>query len=152
MTTALQSPECNFADAYDDDALARECIHDSRSEECWKKLRARVLQIALVVGITKPRSVELQRHRANAAAVDQSPSDYYRIKFYYPFIDHVIGELETIFSSDREGIIATQYLIPLYLPQLSQDKIDSIEGYYGKFLTCEENEHLDAEVAKWKKE
>jgi len=105
------------------------------------------------VGITisKPRSVRLQRHRANAGAVDQSPSDYYRINVYYPFIDHVVGELETRFSSDHEGLIAAQYLIPLYLPQLSQDKIDSLEGYYAKFLTCGENEHLDVEVAKWKK-
>ena len=153
VTTALQSTECNLADAYGDVALARECIRDSRSEECWKKLWARVLQIASAVGITiiKPRSVGLQRHRANAGAVDQSPSDYYRINVYYPFIDHVIGELETRFSSDHEGLIAAQYLIPLYLPQLSQDKIDSIEGYYGKFLTCEENERLNVEFAKWKK-
>ena len=79
VTTALQSAECNLADAYDDVALAQECIHDSRSEECWKKLWARVLQIASAVGITisKPRSVGLQRHLANAGAVDQSPSDYY---------------------------------------------------------------------------
>ena len=103
------------------------------------------------ITISKPRSVGLQRHLANAGAVDQSPSDYYRINVYYLSIDHVIGELETRFSSDHEGLIATQYLIPLYLPQLSQDKIDSLEGYYGKFLTCEENEHLDVGVAKWKK-
>lgn len=103
------------------------------------------------MGIIKPRLAGLQRHRANAGAVDQSPSDYYRINIYYPFIDYVIGKLETRFSSDHEGLVAAQYLIPLYLPQLSQDKVDSLEDYYGKFITLEENEHLAVEVAKWKK-
>ena len=38
MTTALQSTDCNLADAYDDVGLARECIHDSSNEDCWKKV------------------------------------------------------------------------------------------------------------------
>jgi hypothetical protein len=82
VITTLQSTECNLAAAYHDVALARECIRDSRNEEYWKKLWAtRVLQIASAVGISisKPRSVGQQLHRANAGAVDQSPSDYYRI-------------------------------------------------------------------------
>ena len=72
VTTALQGAECNLADAYDDVGLARECIRDSRSEECWKQLWTRVLQIVSTVGITvsKPRSVRVQLHRANARAVD----------------------------------------------------------------------------------
>ena len=132
--------------------LARDCICDSRSEECWKKLWTRVLQIVLTVGITvrKPRSVRVHLHPANAGAVDQSPSDYYQINVYYHLIDHVIGELETRFSSDHEGLFAAQYLIPLYLPKVDQDKVDSLEDYYGNFITREENEHLDVEVAKWK--
>ena len=85
------------------------------------------------MGITigKPR---LQRHRANAGDVDQNCSDYYRINVFYTFIDHVIKELETRFSGDHEGFVAVQYLIPLYLPQLSQEKFDSLKSYYGKYL------------------
>ena len=38
VTTALQSIDCNLADAYNDVALARECKHDSRNEDCWDKI------------------------------------------------------------------------------------------------------------------
>ena len=89
----------------------------------------------------------LQRHRANAGGVDQNCSDYYQINVYYAFIDHVVKELETRF----DGLVSAQYLIPLYLPQLSQEKIDSLEGYYEKYLTYEEKENLVTEVIKWKK-
>ena len=51
-------------------------------------------------------------------------------------------ELETRFSSDHEGLIAVQYLVPVHLPQLSQDHIDSLEYYYGKYLTSGEKETL----------
>ena len=37
VTRALQSTECNLIDAYSDVAMARECIRDSRNEECWEK-------------------------------------------------------------------------------------------------------------------
>ena len=140
VTIALQSTDCNLADAYDDVALARECIHDSRNEDCWGKIWTRVNQIASTIGITvvKPRTARLQQHRTNAGAPDQSSSDYYRINVYYPFIDHVFEELKTRFSSGHEGLVAVQHLVPIHLPQLTQDKIDSLEGYYSKFLTSEE--------------
>ena len=153
VTIALQSRDCNLADAYDDVALARECIRDSRNEDCWKKVWNRMENLASAVEITldKPRTARAQCHRANAGAADQSCSDYYRINVYYPFIDHVIQELETRFSSDHEGLVAVQYLIPLYLPQLTQDKFDSLNSYYRQFLTNEEKEALVIEVMKWKK-
>ena len=153
VTTALQSTSCNLAVAYDDVALARECIRDSRTEDCWGKVWKRTDQLASAVGITvvKPRTARLQQHRANAGSIDQSSSDYYRINVYYPFVDHVIQELETRFSGDHEGLLAAQYLIPIYLPQLTQARIDSLQEYYHKFLTSGEKEILPTEITKWKK-
>ena len=153
VTTALQTTDCNLADAYDDVALAKECIRDSRNEDCWKKIWTRVDQIASTVGIAviKPRTARSQQHRANAGTTDQSNSDYYRINVFYPFIDHVIKELETRFSNDHEGLISVQYLVPIYLSQLTRDRIDLIEGYYNKFLMLEEKENFGMEILKWKK-
>ena len=37
VTTSLQCRDCNLAGAYNDVALAKECIHDSRNDSCWKK-------------------------------------------------------------------------------------------------------------------
>ena len=153
VTIALQKKDCNLTDAYHDIALARECIIDSRNEDSWEKVWNRVDQVASAMGITiaKPRTARLQCHRANAGAADQSSSGCYRINVYYPFIDHVVKELETRFSSNHEGLIAVQYLVPVHLPQLSQDHIDSLEYYYGKYLTSGEKENLATEVLKWKK-
>ena len=110
-----------------------------------------MLQVSVGVNVVKPRIARIQCHRANAGDVDQSCSEYYRINVYYNFIDHVIRELETRFSSDHDGLIAVQYLIPHYLSQLDQSKIDSLLSYYVKFLAYEEKENLNTEILKWKK-
>ena len=41
--------------------------------------------------------------------------------------------------------------MPSCLSQLSHDKVESIEHFYGKFLTYEEMEILGIEIIKWKK-
>ncbi len=45
VTIALQNTDCNLADAYADVALARECIRDSRNEDCWGKVWNRIDQL-----------------------------------------------------------------------------------------------------------
>ena len=37
------------------------------------------------------------------------------VNVYYPFIDHVIVELETRFSEDHKGLKAAQKLVPVHL-------------------------------------
>ena len=51
----------------------------------------------------------------------------------------MIRELETRFSNNYEGLVAVQYLVPSHL---SHDKVESIEHFYGKFLSYEEMESL----------
>ena len=123
VTLALQSTECNLVDAYTDVALARKCIRDSRNEECWERLWKKATQLASTVGLTieKPRAARAHIHRSNVGSVDQSSSTYYRLNMFYPFIDHVITELETRFSNDHEGLVAIQHLIPISLRELSMD-------------------------------
>ena len=63
--------------------------------------------LASTIGATidKPRTARLQCHRANAGDPEQSCVDYFLINVYYPFIDHVVKELETRFTSDHEGLM-----------------------------------------------
>ena len=68
--------------------------------------------------IGKLRSTSLQCHRANANA-DKSPSDYFKVNLYFPFIDHVIQELDTRFLNEHTELIAAENLIPLNLPNLN---------------------------------
>jgi len=142
--------DCNLADAFSDVALATVCIHDSRTENCWRKLWKRIDQFSSSVGIiiNKPRTARVQRHCANSGATSVICPDYYQINVYYPFMDHVISELETRFSCGHEGLVAIQYLVPFHLPQLSQKKIDSLCSYYNKCLNYEEKEDLITDIMK----
>ena len=71
-----------------------------RNEECWEKLWKKATQLASTVGLTieKPRAARAQIHRGNVGSVNQSSSTYYRLNVFYPFIDHVVTELETRFQ------------------------------------------------------
>ena len=106
VTKSPQAKSCNLGDAYQSVTLAKECIKSARGDESWQKVWSRISQVADSINVTliKPRTTTVQRHRANAAHNDQ-PSDYYRINVFYPFIDHVVGEVETRFSVQHEGLI-----------------------------------------------
>ena len=110
---------------------------------------SRISQLADSINDTliKPRTTTVQRHRANAAHSDQ-PSDYYRINVFYPFIDHVVGELETRFSIQQVGLISAQNLFPLYLPRLTDRHIEKIKNYFSKHLDSLEKSNFDAELAR----
>ena len=154
VTTSLQSVQCNLVDAYNDVKLARKCIQDSRTDICWEQVWKRVNHLSSATGITvvKPRTARVQCHRANAGASDQNCSDYYKINVYYPFVDHVISELDTRFSDHHEGLVAVQYLlVPTLLSKLTQEKVELIEQYYGRYLSFEEGDMLGTEITKWKK-
>ena len=57
--------------------------------------------IAQAVGntIAKPRTANVQRHRANAGCnSDQTISDYYKVNVLFPFVDHVVQQIDSRFS------------------------------------------------------
>ena len=89
-----------------------------------------MLASSIDLTIVKPRTATIQIHRANTGRVNQTASDYYTINLYYPFIDHLIEQLETRFSNEHHQIIAANYLIPQNLHKLSDDKIAMILSYY----------------------
>lgn len=153
VTLALQDKCCNLAEAYRDVTAAKKCIQDARKDDCWDKVWSRIELLASSINLTivKPRTATIQRHRANAGQVNQIPSAYYRINVYYPFIDHVIQQLETHFSDEHKEIIAAESLIPAYLSKLNSSNIDMIVSYYGKFMSLEEKTNITVEIAKWKK-
>ena len=69
---------------------------------------------------------------------------------FYPFIDHVIGKLETRFSIEHEGLITAQDLFPLYLPKLTDRHMEKIKNYFSKHLDFSEKSNFDAELARWR--
>ena len=151
VTKSLQAKSCNLGDAYQKATLAKECIKSARGDESGQKVWSRISQVADSINVTliKPRTTTVQGHRANAAHNDQ-PSDYYRINGFYLFIDHVVGELETRFSIQHEGLKTAQNPFPLYLPKLTDRNIEKIKNYFSKHLDFSEKSYFDAELARWR--
>ena len=81
----------------------------------------------------------------------QTPSDYYRINVYYPFIDHVVEELDTRFTNEHKGLVAVQHLVPANLNNLTESDIDNISTYHGKFFSSMERINIPTEIIRWKK-
>ena len=153
-TLAIQAKTCDLAETYKDITAAKKCIQDKRTDDSWEKVWSRIEVLASSIDLTivKPRTATIQMHRTNAGRVNQTTSDYYRMNLYYPFIDHVMEQLEPRFSNEYHQIIAANYLIPPQnLRKLSDDKIAMILSYYGNLMITEEKSIFSIEVAKWKK-
>ena len=69
---------------------------------------------------------------------------------FHPFIDHIVGKLETRFSVQHEGLITAQNLFPLYLPKLTDRHIEKIKNYFSKHLDFSEKSNFDAQLARWR--
>ena len=86
----------------------------------------------------KLRTANVQRHRANAGcSSDQTVSDYYKVNVFFPFVDHVVQEVDSRFSQYHQGLILADRLSMA----MSIDTLDQIEirEYYRKFLTLQES-------------
>ena len=64
---------------------------------------ARNLAEELDVSVSKPRTVGRQRHRDNAPA--KTVADYYKINLMIPFLDHILMEMDSRFSSGQAQAI-----------------------------------------------
>ena len=105
----LQAKQCDLVQAY------RRGVGERMHPRCKERadlgytLWDRIQHVGQAAGIeiTKPRTTTSQRHRENAGQPDQTASDY------YPFIDHVLQELQNRFNPEvHKGLIAVQYLVP----------------------------------------
>lgn len=67
--------------------------------------------------LSMPRNRGAQRNRPNAGA--QTPSEYWKLNMYLPFVDHLIAELNTILLRAEPRYVAqkliTQNIVPLTL-------------------------------------
>ena len=148
MTKSLQSATCDIGKAYRDVQLSKDLVLKARSESTWDGVWKRIEAMAkdLDINIVKPRTAVTQRHRANGG-LEKTPKDYFRVNNFYPFIDHVVQQCETRFSTKQSSLIAAQALIPANLNDLSEACLNKIKAYNTKF-TKEDN--IDMEVEKLK--
>ena len=152
VTKTLQAKDCNLSEAYKDNHISKACLQDNRTDKVWNTLWDRIEATAWAVGttVTKPRTANIQRHRANAGCnSDQTASNYYKVNVFFPFGDHEIQEIDTRFSQRHKGLLLADRLSTV----MNIDTCDQNEllQHYEKFLTFEEATYFSAEIAKWKK-
>jgi hypothetical protein len=105
------------------------------------------VKCASAIGVepSQPRAVGRQRHRANAPT--QSVEDYYKVNIFYPFVDHIIAQLNDRFSENMKDVLFASYFIPTKLYLLTDDILETL---------CQEFAHdlptpteVEQEVMRW---
>ena len=55
------------------------------------------------------------------------------------------------FSDYHKGLIAAQDQVPVHLNKQTEEQVDAICTYYGKFMTYAEKTNLITELSNWQK-
>ena len=126
LTKILQGTTCSLDEAYEEMKRARQNIADQRTkaqwESMWKKIEA--IGKKIDVEMKTPRCVGRQRYRENAViTTDDIPKLYYRQNVNFPFIDHVLTELNERFADFNLHVIAAQLLRPRNVSNLSAENV-----------------------------
>jgi len=82
-----------------------------------------------------------QTTRANHPA--ETPKQYCRISLYYPFLDHLITELESCLLKSKNRFHA-QYLLPRAVDKITDDHVATIYEAYQAL------EDFRRDVARWR--
>ena len=116
----ITKASCNLSDAHSDVKLSKEIIQNARNQETWNQLWEKINNLAREnsLELRKPRITSKQMHRPNAGGISVSVSVYYKINIFFPFIDHVLEELSTRFSSQFEDMLSVELLVPENLYKL----------------------------------
>ena len=93
-----------------------------------------------------PRQCGRQTSRANHPA--ETPKQYCRISLYYPFLDHLITELESRLLKSGNRFHA-QYILPRAVNKLTDDHVATVYDAYQADIDLS-LEDFRREVARWR--
>ncbi|XP_033739147.1 52 kDa repressor of the inhibitor of the protein kinase-like [Pecten maximus] len=96
-------------------------VNNKRNDDVeWEELFDKATSLAAKVDEipTIPRGAARQQHRANVPAA--TPKEYWKRALYYPFLDHILQELEDRLAGN-EARFQPQYSIPTKLDGLTDD-------------------------------
>ena len=109
---------------------------DALSNTAFKQLYQTVKSFAAFVDIQEnmPRTVGRQSYRSTVPS--SSPEEYWRRSMYFPFLDHLIEEIQSrLLSPELEKYYSVQYLLPHNVSHLSNDqKVKEIYTAYSADL------------------
>ena len=107
--------------------------------------QAERMGVAVNVEPTKPRTCARQMHRPNADA--ESVEDWYRVNVAIPFIDHIITELESQFSSLTLTASQLLGLVPSVICSSEVDVSNALQLYCNDLPSPE---LFNQEFIRWK--
>lgn len=147
LTIKLQSPKVDLLRAYKEGREVAEVIESLRNDG-FSNIYQKAVHLADTIGVTpvKKRIAGKQQHRGNAPA--ESTEAHYRVNLFIPFIDHVTTELRTRFAESTEPALLAALLVPTELPQLSDEREDSLLQWYEEDLPYPDT--AKQELNKWK--
>lgn len=121
---------------------------ERNDDAVWDALVDKAADIAAFHNIDPsiPRRAGRQQHRENVEA--DTPSAYWRRAVYFPFLDHLVSELNELLVKPLPGFQA-QYLIPGKLQDLSEKCVEDIYNYYGDDMLMTLDE-FKREVTRWR--
>lgn len=109
-------------------------------------MHAEHMAAAVNVQASKPRSCERQRNRPNVATT--TIEEWYRINVAIPFVDYIITDLESRFSSLAKRAASLLCLVPSILCDGTEVDFTSVLEMYSSDLPSPEL--FDQELGHWK--
>ena len=99
------------------------------------------------VEVAKPRTTGRQQHRANVEAA--TPQKYFERAVLLPFLDYIISQIDSRFSSHVEKVSSIQGLLPQFLTADSTFEAfeDAVHFYQADLPNADV---VDEEFARWK--
>ncbi|MCG7879674.1 MAG: hypothetical protein N0C90_25600, partial [Candidatus Thiodiazotropha endolucinida] len=92
-----------------------------------------------------PRGAVRQRHCVNVPA--QTPKEYWKRALFFPFLDHLIQELQDRLVGN-EARFHAEYLIPIKLQGLSNQVARQLFETFGDDLPAVSFNVFDAEIGR----
>ena len=148
LTVALQEKKCDLLKAHSMAQRLVKALQNERKDEKFHNLWQRLKGVAETVNIepAKKRTVSVQCHRVNPSVSDVEA--YYRVSYFYSFLDHAIGHLKTRFPEQLGGALLGTYLLPTKIHLLTNDIISKIKSEFIDVLP--HPTEFEVEVSTWK--
>ena len=105
IIVALQAKECEFYKAYKMAQRLVTSLESERTSDRFQALWKVIMNVStdLFIEPSRKRSVKRQQNRSDSPIVDTE--NYYKVAYYFAFVDHTLSHLKTWFPPQLEGAL-----------------------------------------------
>ncbi|XP_052792424.1 52 kDa repressor of the inhibitor of the protein kinase-like [Mya arenaria] len=149
ISKILQKKDCDLLEAAEEARVVITMMENERNDDMlWDHLYDKAVSLADDIGVeaTVPRCHGRQANRPNAPA--QTPSQFWRVNMYLPFVDHLIVELTNRLLNPH-GRFTAQYLLPTKAAGLTPARTAEIYAVYQPDLPGCDQETFVRECNRW---